>query len=43
MLEQICYKKEINKMVEYLVFGVVMSPFILLTVGLVIECFMEEQ
>jgi hypothetical protein len=43
MLEQICYKKEINKMVEYLVFGVVMSPFILLAVGLVIECFMEEQ
>jgi hypothetical protein len=30
-------------MIEYLVFGVVMSPFILLVVGLVIECFMEEQ
>jgi hypothetical protein len=30
-------------MIEYIVFGVVMTPFILLTVGLVIECFMEEQ
>jgi hypothetical protein len=30
-------------MIEYLVFGVVMTPFILLAVGLVIECFMEEQ
>jgi hypothetical protein len=30
-------------MVDYIIFGVVMTPFILLVVGLVIECFMEEQ
>jgi hypothetical protein len=42
MLEQICYKKEINKMIEYLVFGVVMTPFIFLAVALTIEAFTEE-
>lgn len=29
-------------MIDYIIFGVVMTPFIMLTVGLIIECFMEE-